>query len=175
MSVGYDMYCRLLRAAVAQSKGKPPEEEPGEVEVDLGLSAFLPTDYIPDEPVRMSVLRRLATAGKKKAQGIEAELTDRFGPLPAPARELLDLFQLRRYVRLAGISSLAADGLGGMLIQLADKDAFEQRHPFRPEQLYLITPERLRVPWPDDVTTPSSRLRYLLETFQARSPAGSRR
>ncbi|MDG2147933.1 MAG: transcription-repair coupling factor [Planctomycetota bacterium] len=174
MSVGYDMYCRLLRSAVAQSKGRPPEEEPGEVEVDLGLSAFLPTEYIPDEAIRMSVLRRLATAGKKKAQGIEAELKDRFGPLPPPAQELLDLFNLRRYVRLAGIGSLAADGLGGMLIQVVDTVAFEKRHPFRPEQLYLITPERLRVAWPDRTTTPSSRLRYLLELFQTRSPAGSR-
>jgi transcription-repair coupling factor (superfamily II helicase) len=175
MAVGYDMYCRLLRSAVAQSKGKPAEDEPGEVEVDLGLSAFLPTEYIPDEAIRMSVLRRLAMSGKKKAKGIETELTDRFGPIPPPARELLDLFQLRRYVRLAGIGSLAADGLGGMLIQLVDKEAFEKRHPFRPDQLYLITPERLRVAWPEHVTTPTSRLSYLLETFQTRSPAGSRR
>ncbi len=172
MSVGYDMYCRLLRSAVAQSKGKPAEDEPGEVEVDLGLSAFLPNEYIPDEPMRMSVLRRLAMSGKKKAQAIEAELTDRFGPLPEPARELLDLFQLRRYVRLAGIGSLAADGLGGMLIQVTDSEAFEDRHPFHPDQLYLITPTQLRVPWPTRVTTPASRLRYLLKLFSAAPEKG---
>ena len=165
MSVGYDMYCRLLRSAVAQAKGKPPEDEPGEVEVDLGVSAFLPVEYVPDESMRMSILRRLAQAGKKKAQGIKAELNDRFGPLPAPAQELLDLFQLRRYVRLAGIGSLQADGLGGMMVNISDAEAFEKRHPFRPSELYLITPERIRIPWPDDVRTPTSRLRYLLKRF----------
>jgi len=173
MAVGYDMYCRLLRAAVARASGKAPEAEPGQVEVDLGLTAFLPAEYVPDEPTRMALLRRLATAGKKRAESIETELTDRFGPLPPPARALLDLFRLRRLVRLCGIASLAVDGMGGMLLGLSDRDAFEARHPFRPDELYLITPDRLRVPWPEGVLTPGQRLEYLLERFAGR-PAAAR-
>jgi transcription-repair coupling factor (superfamily II helicase) len=175
MAVGYDMYCRLLQRAVAGAQGKPVPDEPGEVEVDLGLVAFLPADYVPDEAVRMSLLRRLAHAGRRKLAALVDELVDRFGELPEPARELVDLFALRRLVRLAGVASLAADGLGGMSITIADEQAFTERHPFRPEEIYLITPRQIRVPWPRGIETPRDRLRYLLERFQSRERAASAR
>jgi transcription-repair coupling factor (superfamily II helicase) len=165
MAVGYDTYCRLLRNAVAQASGQGAEEDPGELEVDLGLVAYLPTEYVPDEALRMSVLRRLATAGRRKMAALEAELLDRFGPLPEPARVLLDLFRLRRVLRLSGVGSLLADGLGGAALTIRDEAAFTERIPFRPDEFFLITPERIRVPWPARVKTPRQRLSYLLERF----------
>ena len=165
MAVGYDTYCRLLRTAVAEASGNAAEEEPGELEVDLGLVAYLPTEYVPDEALRMSVLRRLATAGRRKMAALETELADRFGPLPEPARVLLDLFRLRRMLRLAGVGSLLADGLGGAALTIRDEEAFTERIPFRPDEFFLITPERIRVPWPARVKTPRQRLAYLLERF----------
>ncbi|GJM21354.1 MAG: transcription-repair-coupling factor [Planctomycetota bacterium] len=165
LAVGYDMYCRLLRAAVARAKGQAPEEEPGELEVDLGLAAYLPTDYVPEESVRMNLLRRMAKAGRRKLEALAEELVDRFGPLPDPVSELLDLFRLRRMLRLAGVGSLISDGIGGMVIEVRDEEAFGDRHPFRTAELFPITPTRLRVPWPTEVATPTRRLRYLLERF----------
>ncbi|MCB9898698.1 MAG: transcription-repair coupling factor [Planctomycetes bacterium] len=175
MAVGYDMYCRLLQKAVAAAQGKPVADEPGEVEVDLGLVAFLPADYVPDEALRMALLRRLAHAGRRKLAALVDEMVDRFGELPEPAKELVDLFELRRLVRLAGVASLAADGLGGMTIAIADEQAFTDRHPFRPEEIYLITPRQIRVPWPRGIETPRQRLRYLLERFQSRARAATAR
>lgn len=167
MAVGYDTYCRLLRNAVAQAKGKAPEKEPGEIEVDIGSVAYLPSDYVPDGSQRMGLLRRMASAGKKKLQGLEVELEDRYGPLPEPAQELLRLFELRRLVRLAGVGSLQADGLGGMVLDIKDEEAFERRLPFRPSELFPITPTRIRVPWPDKIKTPGQRLTWLLKRFGA--------
>ena len=169
LAVGYDTYCRLLRSAVAQAKGKTPEEEPGEIEVDLGVSAFLPVEYVPDDAQRMALLRRMASSGKRKLVALQLELVDRFGELPEPAAELLRLFELRRLVRLAGITSLLVDGLGAALITVGDEETFTQRNPFRPHEFFLLSPTRIRVPWPERVDSPTRRLTWLLERF-AREP-----
>jgi len=175
MAVGYDTYCRLLRNAVAMAKGKPAEKEPGEIEVDLGSVAFLPAEYVPDEPTRMALLRRLASAGKKKLMAIEIEMVDRFGPIPEPASELMKLFELRRLVRLAGVGSLLTDGLGGMVISVKDEAAFEQRNPFHPHEIFPITPTRFRVPWPESIQTARQRLRNLIERFGAKRKTANAR
>jgi transcription-repair coupling factor (superfamily II helicase) len=181
MAVGYDMYCRLLRAAVARSKGQRAQEEPGEIEVDLGQTAFLPGDYVTDPAVRMSLLRRLASAERKSFDALEAELEDRFGKLPPPARELLSLFRLRRLVRLAGLTSVLADGFGGVILTVGDDQLFARRGPFGTGELMPVAPGRWRATWPHDVKTPSQRVAWLLKRFTEtastapRKPASSRR
>ncbi len=165
LTVGYDMYCRLLRSAVAVAQGRRVEEEPGEIEVELGLTAFLPTDYVPDETLRMNLLRRLAAAGKRKLDGIDKELVDRFGRMPGPAVDLLDLFRLRRLVRLAGVTSVLIDGLGGVILTVGNEREYGQRGPFVPPEVTLVDPTRMRLAWPAGIKTPRDRLRYLLERF----------
>ncbi len=173
MTVGYDMYCRLLRAAVARSRGQRVEEEPGEIEVDLGLTAFLPADYVTDAGVRMSLLRRLAAAGVRHLETIEREIVDRFGRLPVPARELLDLFRLRRLVRQAGLSSVLADGFGGAVLTVGDERDFTRAAPFDARELQPVAPRRWRVDWPASVASPSDRLAWLLARL-SRKPAPAR-
>ena len=169
IAVGYDMYCRLLKAAVARARGQVYEDEPGEIEVELGVTAFLPAEYVTDEAVRMSLLRRLAQAGKKRLDGLEREMVDRFGRLPGPAQQLLALFRLRRLVRLAGVTSALTDGLGGLVFTVGDVAAFEKRSPFRSSELSVVSPGRFRIIWPDGCETPADRLRYLLERFAGRT------
>jgi transcription-repair coupling factor (superfamily II helicase) len=175
MTVGYDMYCRLLRAAVARAKGRRVEEEPGEIEVELGLTAFLPTEYVPDESVRMSLLRRLADAGARKIDQIEAELADRFGAPPPAAQELLDLFRLRRRVRLAGLTSLLADGFGGCVLTIGDEDLWNEQSPFTERELTPVSQGRWRLAWPNAVQTPEQRLGYLASRFTRQAAAVSTR
>lgn len=171
LTVGYDMYCRLLRRAVAQAKGQKVEEEPGEIEVELGLTAFLPADYVPDEAVRMSLLRRLASVGGRKLEAIERELVDRFGKIPLPARQLVDLFRLRQLVRQAGLTSLLVDGFGGLVLTIGDERAWDKAQPFADHELTWISSERRRHPLPAKASTPAARLAYLLGKFGRRPGA----
>ena len=172
LTVGYDMYCRLLRRAVAQAKGQKVEEEPGEIEVELGLTAFLPATYVPDEAVRMSLLRRLASAGGRKLEALEREMVDRFGKIPPAARQLVELFRLRALVRQAGLSSMLVDGFGGVVLTIGDDRAWERASPFAEHELTWISIERRRHALPERASTPAERLRYLLERFTpAKKPA----
>ena len=165
LTVGYDMYCRLLRRAVAQAKGQRVEEEPGEIEVELGLTAFLPATYVPDEAVRMSLLRRLASAGGRKLETLERELVDRFGKIPPPARQLVELFRLRALVRQAGLSSMLVDGFGGVVLTIGDERAWGRANPFDEGELTWISIERRRHALPERAGTPAERLTYLLGRF----------
>ena len=55
MSVGYDLYLKLLEEAVLEEKGETPKQRV-ECAADLTLSANLPADYVPDPGQRVRSL-----------------------------------------------------------------------------------------------------------------------
>src|SRR2546423_3417288 len=57
-AVGYEMYCNLLEEPTRQVKKEPKPTLP-EAHIDIGVSAFLPQQYIPGDRQRMDVYRRL--------------------------------------------------------------------------------------------------------------------
>lgn len=96
-AVGYETYCRLLEEVVAELKGQPLPEEAPAVELQLGLDIRIPETYVAEEALRFSLYRRVAaakTAGQ--LEQLAEELADRFGPLPPPVKNLLELQKLRQ-------------------------------------------------------------------------------
>ena len=59
MSVGYDMYLKLLNDAVLEQQGKSAEIRP-ECAADLAVSAYIPESYVPQAKQRMDLYRRIA-------------------------------------------------------------------------------------------------------------------
>ncbi|WP_371514963.1 TRCF domain-containing protein, partial [Mycobacterium sp. 1164966.3] len=71
--------------------------------------AHLPPDYIASDRLRLEGYRRLASAGDDAAvAAVVDELTDRYGPLPEPARRLVAVARLRLLCRAAGITEVSA-------------------------------------------------------------------
>ncbi len=120
-AVGFELYCQLLRQAVAAVTGASGGSTPtplGNAELNLdfiefsplaadaGNGAFLPADYIEDERLRLEFFRRLASAGLDELPALREELADRFGPPPPPAERLLRMADLRRRAAAAGIVSV---------------------------------------------------------------------
>ncbi|HEX7133346.1 MAG TPA: TRCF domain-containing protein, partial [Iamia sp.] len=94
-AVGYDLYVQMVSAAVAELKGEEPRE-PAEVKLDLPLDAHLPIEYVPREDLRLEAYRRLATVTSQgEVSDIRAEWEDRYGPVPEPAAQLLEIARLR--------------------------------------------------------------------------------
>ena len=94
-SVGYEMYCRLLDAAVKKLKHRQPDLE-AEAELDLSFSACLPEEWIPDRRLRVEAYRRYARARtEEEVQALGAEFADRFGPPPPMVEQFADLARLR--------------------------------------------------------------------------------
>ncbi len=105
-TVGYEMYCALLEKAVRILKKMPPKESV-DVNVDLPVDAYLPGSYIPDVRTKIDLYRRLARLTEERAvDDFAAELTDRFGALPASVSRLVELARLRIWAHQWGIDSI---------------------------------------------------------------------
>jgi transcription-repair coupling factor (superfamily II helicase) len=114
-AVGFDLYTRLLAEAVEEQKAlresRPAIHAKPQTVIDLPIDAYLPDDYVAEEPQKLELYRRLGKAGTVgEVAQIRAELIDRFGAIPAPVERLLEVARLRITAEAAGIASLAREG-----------------------------------------------------------------
>ena len=105
-AVGYDLYCQMVTEAVAEMKGEPIEQ-PSEIKLDVPTDAYLPSDYVAKEELRLEAYRRLAdVTTHDQVADIRAEWEDRYGPLPEPAEALLTVGRLRAECHRIGVTDL---------------------------------------------------------------------
>jgi transcription-repair coupling factor (superfamily II helicase) len=110
VSVGYDMYMRLLEEAVLEEKGQKPVEKP-ECKIELSVPASIPETYISSSYERMDLYRKIARiADFEDLDDIRDELVDKFGDYPEETDMLLKISLLRRRAADAGISEIADSG-----------------------------------------------------------------
>lgn len=93
-AIGYELYQEMLKEAVDRLKGieVTPEVDP---EIRIGLDAFIPEDYCPDQHLRLGLYKRLFSASADELRAIGDELKDLYGPVPAPVRVLLAISEIR--------------------------------------------------------------------------------
>jgi transcription-repair coupling factor (superfamily II helicase) len=85
----------MVTEAVGEMKGEA-QPEPSEFKLDVPTDAFLPTEYVPKEELRLEAYRRLAAVTTTdEVDDIRAEWEDRYGPVPEPAAALLTVGYLR--------------------------------------------------------------------------------
>ena len=122
-AVGYDLYVRILEKAVNEEKkkfellgflvneddpeevaiineltGKKPEDElePTECLVDVAVDAFIPNRYIESDILRIEIYKRIAAIeNHDDALDLKDELIDRFGDIPLPTENLIDIALIR--------------------------------------------------------------------------------
>jgi transcription-repair coupling factor (superfamily II helicase) len=115
-AVGYDLYCQMVTEAVAELKGEAVVAAP-DVKLDLPVDAFLPTDYVDREDLRLEAYRRLAgITSVTDVDDIRAEWIDRYGPIPPKAESLLEVATLRAECLRAGVTEVSLNkgpGFGG--------------------------------------------------------------
>jgi transcription-repair coupling factor (superfamily II helicase) len=102
-AVGFELYTRMLKETVDQLRGSAQEEAPP-CRVEAPYSCFIPDRYVPDEDERMLIYKRIAhMADPAQVQALEDELKDRFGELPRPAQDLIDLARVKLEAQQLGI------------------------------------------------------------------------
>ncbi len=106
-AVGTELYQHLLAEAVAAQRGEPSAPPPPDLHVEL--AGRIPDAYVPEENLRLSLLRRLArTTDIAALRAFADELEDRFGPLPPETESLLTLQRLRIVCRAHRIARVDA-------------------------------------------------------------------
>lgn len=119
-AVGFDMYCRLLEQETARVKGTNPREQVNP-QLDIDVDYYIPDSYIPDSGTKMRVYRRMLLAVEyQEIEDIRSELIDRFGALPQPVENFLQIASLRIIALEKQIKTLRRKGRQ-IHIQLAAK------------------------------------------------------
>ncbi len=105
-AVGYEMYLQLMEQAMQEIKGEPVEKEL-EPEINLGLSAYLPEDYIPEIDQRLTFYKRLSRMSEmEELDYFRNELNDRYGRLPEEADNLMEKIALKILAKKVRIINL---------------------------------------------------------------------
>ncbi len=126
-AVGYDLYCQMVTEAVGEMKGEPLTE-PAEVKLDVPTDAFLPTDYVEKEELRLEAYRRLAgVTSELEVDDIRVEWEDRYGPVPAPAAALLNVGHLRAECHRLGLRDVSIQNHQARLAPVTLKTSEEMR------------------------------------------------
>lgn len=108
MTVGYDMYCKLLEEVVKELKGEEVVEEV-ESRINLAVAAYLPDDYVPNSSQKVALYKKIAqiSSDEENADMLK-ELGDRYGKPPAPVRRLLAIAEIKRLAQKLGVSDIVS-------------------------------------------------------------------
>jgi transcription-repair coupling factor (superfamily II helicase) len=108
-AVGFELYSRLLDESIRELRGQIVEESP-DAAIELDVDAFLPESYIPDEGQRMAMYRRMAGLRiPEEADEVGSEISDRYGPPPPQATNLLEIVRLRALAHEAGVAAISRE------------------------------------------------------------------
>src|SRR4051794_10910670 len=152
-ALGFELYMQMLDEAVRSMDPEQDGDGYGEpVRLDVNVDAYVPPDYIPYEQAKVDVHRRIAGAREvAELHELRAELTDRFGDVPAPLSNLITLQQAR--IKLGEAGATAVTFRGGRLavtpIELDSARARKLREAL-PGAIYESGRSQLSVRVPDD-------------------------
>lgn len=106
MTVGYDLYLKLLEEAVLEEKGETPKKRV-ECAASLLVSANIPDRYISDDGQRVDLYRRIAMIRTEDDRSdMIDEMIDRWGEPPASVAALCDIALLRHMASEHGITEI---------------------------------------------------------------------
>ncbi len=103
--IGPDLYRHMLQRAL---RGEGPEDE-WSPELNLGLAGLIPEDYVNEPETRINLYARLARLdGDETVADLGVEIEDRFGAMPQPMRNLLNLTYVKQLCLRLGIARIDA-------------------------------------------------------------------
>ncbi len=146
--LGYETYQRILNEAIEELReeeglgsdenqmvnGKSPNEKMTwclDAQVETDIAVCFPTDYIENISERITLYRELDNLhSEDQLLDYRKRLIDRFGVLPQPAEELLDVVRLRWLCCRLGIEKILLKGEHMTMYLVQHKDAFWQSQVF---------------------------------------------
>lgn len=118
--IGYTLYMDLLSRAVASLKNGEENlsdiTQSSNTDIELQLPALIPATYLADVHLRLLCYKRIASAtSSSELDDIQVEMIDRFGLLPANAKNLFAIALLRLEAESLGIIKIEANAKSGVI------------------------------------------------------------
>ena len=146
MAIGFDLYCQLLKQAVAQLKGRKfqprldvdlridfvatNEAEFAQLGPEQRIPAFAPANYVSDTGLRIKAYREIAEiSNREQFDRVQREWRDRFGKFPAAVDNLFLLTEIRLAAAKAGITRVEVRERKLMLTQRGELILVDGKFP----------------------------------------------
>ncbi|MDO6677934.1 MULTISPECIES: transcription-repair coupling factor [unclassified Shewanella] len=118
--IGFSLYMEMLESAVkALKEGKEPSLDymlKSQCEVELRIPALLPDDYVSDVNMRLSLYKRIANCETERMlDELKVEFIDRFGMLPEPTKNLMELTLYKHQATALGATKIEMHAKGGSI------------------------------------------------------------
>ncbi|AWN33900.1 MULTISPECIES: transcription-repair coupling factor [Lactobacillus] len=127
-SVGYDLYSQMLADAIKNRKTKKKVKK-SNTEIDLGLEAYIPDNYIGDQEEKIEFYKKIKSATAADIVQIQDELIDRFGNYPKPVENLLAISALKSEADLAQVRNITKISANQIKIEFARAASDELKGP----------------------------------------------
>jgi transcription-repair coupling factor (superfamily II helicase) len=134
--IGFETYQKILKEAIDELKENEfktlyQDEQSDsvkayvkEVQVDTDLEVYLPDDYINIVKERLALYQKLSTLKTQdELNDFEAQRSDRFGPLPEEAKELIESVRLKWIATELGMERLLIKKKSCICYFLADQQS----------------------------------------------------
>ena len=107
-SVGYDMYCKILKESVRDIRGVTEDvREPATL--DIQVDAYIPERYIGNINHRVDMYKKISVIeNQAEKEELIDELIDRFGNVPKSVMNLLEIAILKAEATGLGVSEITA-------------------------------------------------------------------
>ncbi len=110
-NIGYSLYLKMLEEEIAKLTTGGEAKEESEVEIKLSVNAYLSSDLIADDRLKLELYRRLARANSlEEVSEIEEEIVDRFGKMDLSTKNFLDIITIKLLAKEAGIRRITNYG-----------------------------------------------------------------
>ena len=107
-AIGIDLYTQMMEEAMAELKGEEIAQET-DTQINMRASAFLPEDYINDVSLRLAAYKELSgVADEARLRDLVDELRDRYGNLPEPAANLVEIMSVKLIAQKAQVARIDA-------------------------------------------------------------------
>ncbi|MBD2577062.1 transcription-repair coupling factor [Oscillatoria sp. FACHB-1406] len=148
-AIGFDLYMEMLQEAIKEVQGQEiPKVE--DTQIDLKLTAFIPADYMTDLEQKMDAYRIVArTSSKKELQQIEEDWRDRYGEIPAPARQLLQVVELKQVAKSLAFSRIKPEGAQHVVLETPMEEPawrlIQEKLPKHLHSRFVYSPKKVTV------------------------------
>ena len=106
-NIGYSLYLKMLEEAIATLSGEVKEEKQS-VDIKLTINAFISSECVSEDRIRLELYRRLSKCEDKASVfEIQDEIEDRFGKLDIPTKQFIDLIIIKILAKEKNIKAIS--------------------------------------------------------------------
>ncbi len=137
-AIGYELYTEMMEKMIRELKGEHHPEAEIDPEINLGLPAFIPDEFISDIHTRLLTYKRISMiSSEDDIPALREELTDCYGSIPTELDNLIDIIRIKNLLRKILAKKIEYNGTEICI-------NFSPNSPVNPDKIIEISKDKSR-------------------------------